>query len=88
MKLIRFQIGFFPFLRHLFPYTKQLFFSCCMFAGSTALGPIVHHLWVYAGSANANYFFAINLVFGTAQVRIILNIISGSYSLLGGMFPA
>ena len=58
-----------------------------MFAGSTALGPIVHHLWVYAGSANANYFFAINLVFGTAQVRLILNFIVGSSSLFGGMFP-
>ncbi len=61
-------LGLLPTMRHLFPYTKQLFIVGCMLVATTALGPIVLHLWIYAGSANANYFFAINLVFGTAQV--------------------
>ena len=42
-----------------------------MFLATTALGPILYHLWIYNGSANANYFFAINLVFGTAQIFLV-----------------
>lgn len=26
------------------------------------LGPIFYHLWIYAGSGNANFFYAITLV--------------------------
>jgi hypothetical protein len=32
-------------------------------------------LWIYNGSANANYFFAITLVFGTAQIFLITDIL-------------
>ncbi len=46
-----------------------------MFLASTALGPILYHLWIYNGSANANYFFAINLVFGTAQIFLITDLL-------------
>lgn len=28
----------------------------------TFLGPAFHHLWIYAGSGNANFFYAITLV--------------------------
>jgi phosphatidylinositol glycan class U len=29
---------------------------------ATVLGPAFYHLWVYAGSGNANFFYAITLV--------------------------
>ncbi|KAF2859586.1 PIG-U-domain-containing protein [Piedraia hortae CBS 480.64] len=41
--------------RYTFPALATLLY--CMF-----LGPAFHHLWVYAGSGNANFFYAINLV--------------------------
>ena len=39
-----------------------------MFVVSSVLAPILYHLWIYAGSANANFFFAFTLVYNTAQV--------------------
>ena len=32
--------------------------------------PITWYLWIYTGSANANFYFAMTLVFNVAQVRI------------------
>lgn len=29
---------------------------------ATLLGPAFYHLWIYAGSGNANFFYAITLV--------------------------
>lgn len=29
---------------------------------ATLLGPVFHYLWIYAGSGNANFFYAITLV--------------------------
>ena len=46
-----------------------------MFLATTVLGPILYHLWIYNGSANANYFFAINCVFGTAQIFLVTDIL-------------
>ncbi len=37
----------------------------------TLLGPAFHHLWIYAGSGNANFFYAITLVWNLALVIIL-----------------
>ena len=39
-----------------------------MYICSVVLAPILYHLWIFAGSANANFYFAITLVYSTAQV--------------------
>jgi len=41
--------------RYTFPAVAVLLYS-------TLLGPAFHHLWIYAGSGNANFFYAITLV--------------------------
>ena len=41
------------------------------FALLAALGPTMWHLWIYIGSANSNFFYAITLLFGAWQVRIV-----------------
>jgi len=33
---------------------------------ASLLGPAFHHLWIYAGSGNANFFYAITLVWNLA----------------------
>lgn len=43
----------------------------CMLICSSFLAPVFWQLWIYAGSANANFFFAITLAYSTAQVFII-----------------
>lgn len=72
---VGFYLALLPILSHLFPYTKQLFVVAVMLTVTTVLGPIVYHLWIYNGSANANYFFAINLVFGTAQIFLLTDLL-------------
>ncbi|XP_020893330.1 phosphatidylinositol glycan anchor biosynthesis class U protein [Exaiptasia diaphana] len=54
--------------RHLFPYMRNAFLIMCMLVFSTFLAPVFWYLWIYAGSANANFFYAITLVYSTAQV--------------------
>ncbi|CAB4054912.1 PIGU [Lepeophtheirus salmonis] len=60
---------------HLVPFMKQTFFVANMLLVTTVLGPILFQLWIYNGSANANYFFAINLVFGTAQIFLVTDVL-------------
>ena len=43
----------------------------CMLICSSFLAPVFWQLWIYAGSANANFFFAITLAYSTAQVFTI-----------------
>jgi phosphatidylinositol glycan class U len=36
---------------------------------ATLMAPITWYLWIYAGSANANFYFAMTMVFNVAQVK-------------------
>ena len=38
---------------------------------STVLGPAFYYLWIYAGSGNANFFYAITLVWSLGLIIII-----------------
>lgn len=74
------EVGFYTALlptvaSHLVPYMKQTFIIANMFLATTMLGPIQYQLWIFNGSANANYFFAITLVFGTAQIFLLTDIL-------------
>nr|ACO12268.1 Phosphatidylinositol glycan anchor biosynthesis class U protein [Lepeophtheirus salmonis] len=60
---------------HLVPFMKQTFFVANMLLVTTVFGPILFQLWIYNGSANANYFFAINFVFGTAQIFLVTDVL-------------
>lgn len=50
---------------------RNSFVVTCMYISTTVFGPILYHLWIYAGSANANFYFATSLAFSTAQVCIM-----------------
>lgn len=43
------------------------------------LGPVFHHLWLYAGSGNANFFYAITLVWALALIILLTDTV---YSVL------
>ncbi|KAJ5090665.1 hypothetical protein N7532_009349 [Penicillium argentinense] len=51
-----------PLYRHLFPLMRYTFFAISAILYSSLLGPAFYHLWIYAGSGNANFFYAITLV--------------------------
>jgi phosphatidylinositol glycan class U len=46
-----------------------------MMMATTLLAPLAWQLWIYNNSANANYYFAINLVFSTAQIFLITDLL-------------
>lgn len=41
---------------------RYTFFAVSALLYSILLGPAFYHLWIYAGSGNANFFYAITLV--------------------------
>ncbi|KAL2003816.1 hypothetical protein VTN02DRAFT_2170 [Thermoascus thermophilus] len=51
-----------PLYRHLFPLMRYTFFAVSALLYATLLGPAFYYLWIYAGSGNANFFYAITLV--------------------------
>lgn len=72
-------VGFFlalmPLFSHLVPFMKQTFIIGGMLLATSVLAPIVWQLWIYNNSANANYYFAINLVYSTAQIFLITDLL-------------
>jgi len=41
---------------------RYTFFAAAAVLYASVLGPAFYHLWIYAGSGNANFFYAITLV--------------------------
>lgn len=72
-------VGYFlsllPIFSRLLPFLKQTFVTGGMIVATTALAPIAWQLWIYNNSANANYYFAINLVFSTAQIFLVTDLL-------------
>ncbi|KAI5370703.1 putative GPI transamidase subunit PIG-U [Septoria linicola] len=50
--------------RYTFPALAALLYA-------SLLGPAFHHLWIYAGSGNANFFYAITLVWSLAILILL-----------------
>jgi len=51
-----------PLYRHVFPLMRYSFLAASTILYATMLGPAFYYLWIYAGSGNANFFYAITLV--------------------------
>lgn len=54
--------GLVPLYRHVFPLMRYTFLIAGLIMYASCLGPAFYHLWVYAGSGNANFFYAVTLV--------------------------
>ena len=74
-------VGFFlallPLFSNLLHFMKQTFIVICMLIFTSVLAPIAWQLWIYNNSANANYYFAINLAYSTAQIFLITDLLFG-----------
>ncbi|KAI9253586.1 GPI transamidase component [Sporodiniella umbellata] len=60
------------------PYCRQKFLIFNLFAYGSVLSPIFWHLWIYAGSGNANFFYAITLVYNFAQIFLLIECVYGA----------
>ncbi|TQN74025.1 Phosphatidylinositol glycan anchor biosynthesis class U protein [Colletotrichum shisoi] len=57
--------------RHLFPLMRYTFVGAATIMYASFLGPAFYHLWIYAGSGNANFFYAITLVWSLGQTLLV-----------------
>jgi len=64
-------LGLLPLYRHIFPQMLYGFFTTAVMLYATLLGPVFYHLWIYAGSGNANFFFAITLVWSLGLTVLV-----------------
>ncbi|KAK6620363.1 hypothetical protein RUM44_006764 [Polyplax serrata] len=72
---VGFYFSLLPIWKHLFFFMRQTFNITCLLIITSALGPTVWHLWIYAGSANANFFFGVTLAFAIAQIFLITDLL-------------
>ncbi|XP_053612556.1 phosphatidylinositol glycan anchor biosynthesis class U protein [Plodia interpunctella] len=72
---VGFYMALLPMWKHLFSFMQQKFIVGSAFIINSALGPTVWHLWIYSGSANANFFFGVTLSFATAQIFLITDLL-------------
>ncbi|KAF2427544.1 GPI transamidase component PIG-U [Tothia fuscella] len=59
-------------LTHTSPLVMRYsFVSTAVLLYATLLGPSFYHLWIYAGSGNANFFYAITLVWSLGLIVVL-----------------
>ncbi|KAG5539698.1 hypothetical protein RHGRI_020043 [Rhododendron griersonianum] len=52
------------------------FFLFCGYVGVSLLSPVMHNLWIWRGTGNANFYFATAMAYACLQVCIIFSFIS------------
>ncbi|KAK8195969.1 hypothetical protein M8818_007120 [Zalaria obscura] len=72
-------VGMLTLYGHVFDLTRYTFPALSTLLYSTLLGPAFYYLWVYAGSGNANFFYAITLVWSLGLTLILADML---YALL------
>jgi len=64
-----------PLYRHIFPLMKYTFVESSIILYATFLGPAFYYLWIYAGSGNANFFYAITLVWSLGWSLLLADVL-------------
>lgn len=64
-----------PLYRHVFPLMRYSYLATSTILYATALGPAFYYLWIYAGSGNANFFYAITLVWSLGLSIMVADIL-------------
>jgi len=80
-------LGLLPLYKHIMPgesgsvsyvfltnsqtVTRYTFVAASVLLYTTLLGPAFYHIWIYAGSGNANFFYAITLVWSLGLSMLI-----------------
>ena len=55
-----------------YPDLRYTLVVLVMFLLSSVLCPVLWYLWIHAGSANANFFFAMTITYALAQVMYMI----------------
>ncbi|EPQ32296.1 uncharacterized protein PFL1_00492 [Pseudozyma flocculosa PF-1] len=68
-------LSLFSLHSQIFEYLRYPLVSTLLYAYCTLLSPAFHHLWLVAGSGNANFFYAITLVWALGGGMLLLDMI-------------
>lgn len=71
---IGFYMALIPLWKRVSPFMSHNFVVTTTFLVTSILGPVVYHLWMYANSANANFYFGVTLVFSTSQIFLLTDL--------------
>ncbi|KAK9479287.1 GPI transamidase subunit PIG-U [Lipomyces japonicus] len=74
-------ISFLSLFKFIFPNVQYAFFAGLVILHSFVLAPNFYHLWIYLGSGNANFFYAITLVYTIGLTIIITDTLRASLQL-------
>jgi phosphatidylinositol glycan class U len=71
---VAFYMSIIPLWKRCSPFMSHNFIVFATFLVTSILGPTVYHLWMYANSANANFYFGVTLVFSTSQIFLLTDL--------------
>lgn len=71
---VAFYMSLIPLWKRVTPFMSHNFIVIATFLVTSVLGPTVYHLWMYANSANANFYFGVTLVFCTANIFLLTDL--------------
>lgn len=66
--------SFLPCVAFLFPLMRNVLVYTCMLIAGAVLAPIMFYLWLGSGGGNANFYFAITLVYSVGQIFLLVDI--------------
>lgn len=69
-----FCLSLLPILAYLFPLMRNFIVYTGMLVVSSILAPIMFYLWLGGGGGNANFYFAITLVYSIGQIFLLVDI--------------
>ena len=69
--------GILPLQRKLFKFQRTPFININVLLFTLVLSPVFHFIWIYAGSGNANFFYALTLLWGLANVLLLGDLLYG-----------
>uniref|UniRef100_T1J4W4 Phosphatidylinositol glycan anchor biosynthesis class U protein n=1 Tax=Strigamia maritima TaxID=126957 RepID=T1J4W4_STRMM len=72
---VGFYMSLLPLFAYLSKHMRQAFLISGIFLACSVLLPITRYLWLYAGSANSNFYFSINLAFATGQIFLATDLL-------------
>ncbi|XP_020572693.1 phosphatidylinositol glycan anchor biosynthesis class U protein-like [Phalaenopsis equestris] len=55
---------------------KFSFFLFCGYVGVSLLSPVMHNLWIWRGTGNANFYFATGLAYACLQTVLVVEVVS------------
>ncbi|XP_055838347.1 phosphatidylinositol glycan anchor biosynthesis class U protein [Episyrphus balteatus] len=72
---IAFYLAFLPLWRRCWKFMAHNFVVFCFFLITLLIMPALWYLWMYAGSANANFYFGATLAFSTGQIFLVTDLL-------------